>query len=153
ERRQTQPRQLRDGGEQLPHHLAEGGLGWQVGAIRGQIDGGQHDLAVALGEQRARLYADRLERPRSAPPARIGDDGEGAGVVAALRLLQIGPGPGPPLTLSLSRWTRRGNARRGLPYILLLPACGERAGVRGIHVALGPEFGGVVEDEIDLRER
>src|SRR5262249_61152571 len=59
----------------------------------------------------------------------------------------------PPLPLITARYTGRRNARRALRHILSPPASGERAGVRGIRVALGAKFGGVVEDEIDLGER
>src|SRR5205823_520259 len=101
-------------GEQLPDHLAEARPAGQVGAVSGQIDAGQHDLAIAGGEERTRFGDYWVERHRAARPARIGDYAKGAAMVAALLHLQVRPRPKPPLTLPLSPWTGRGKARRGL---------------------------------------
>ena len=102
ERGQPQARQLGHCREQPPNHLAEARPARQIAAIGGQIDAGQHDLAIAGSQQRARRRDQRAERHRPARPARIGDDAEGAAVIAALLHLQIGPRANPPLTLSLS---------------------------------------------------
>ena len=102
ERRKPQTRQLGKNGEQLPDHPAEARSAGQVGAVSGHVDAGQHDLAIAGGEERTRLGDDLLERHRAARPARIGDYAKGAAMVAALLHLQIRPRPKPPLTLPLS---------------------------------------------------
>ena len=102
ERRKPQTRKLGKSGEHLPDHLSQRWFLRQIGAIGSQIDAGQHDLAIAGGEERARLGDDLVERHRAARPARIGDYAKGAAMVAALLHLQVRPRPKPPLTLPLS---------------------------------------------------
>ena len=53
---------------------------------------GQHDLAIAVGDEGAHLLDDRAERGRAIVAPAVGNDAEGAAVVAAVLDLDIGPG-------------------------------------------------------------
>src|SRR5207245_1228210 len=76
--------------EQPARHLTEARRARQIGAIGGQIDTGQHDLAVAGRDETARLIGEETHRHRSARAAREGDDAKGAAMVAALLDLEKG---------------------------------------------------------------
>ena len=56
----------------------------QIGAVAGHVDAGQHDLAEALADQRLDPLDDQPGRHRAAVPAAVGDDAEGAAMVAAI---------------------------------------------------------------------
>ncbi len=71
---------------------AERHLAGQVRAIGGDVDAGQHDLAIAALGERAHLIDDDAGRNRSRIAAAIGNDTEGAAVVAAVLDLDIGAG-------------------------------------------------------------
>ena len=135
ERGEAQPFELGHRGEQSADHLTEAWRPWQIGAIGGQIDPGQHDLAIAGGDKPARLFGDGAHRYRSAGPARVGDDAKGAAVVAALLDLQKGAGS------ALEAVDQMG---RGLIEV-------GRLDPRRV-VALRPQFCAVVEHPVDLRE-
>ena len=62
-----------------------------VGAPAGHVDAGQHHLAIALGGQALDLGHDLAGGGRARIPASIGDDAEGAAVVAAVLHFDIGP--------------------------------------------------------------
>ena len=66
DRGQPQPRQLRHVLEDRLHQRAEPRRARQVGAIAGDIDAGEHDLAIAVARQAA---APRRPRRPSAPSA------------------------------------------------------------------------------------
>ena len=70
--------------------LAERGLARQVLAVGGQVDPGQHDLAVAGVDQAARLLDHLARRHAPARAAAIGNDAERAAVIAAVLHLDEG---------------------------------------------------------------
>src|SRR5580700_3705941 len=147
-RGESEPRQFRHRGEQPARDLPERRPARQVGAIGGQIDPGQHDLARPGRDQRAPLRDDRVERYRAARPPRVGNNAEGAAMIAALLHLQVGTG----LSETLTRL-------RALPSGTLSRGAGEGRGrvsgrwVRSDRVALGAQLRVVVEDEIDFAKR
>ena len=135
ERGEPQALELRHRGEQPADHLPEARPPRQIGAVSGQIDPGQDDLAIAGGDETARLIGDETHRHRAAGPAGIGDDAEGAAMVAALLDLQKGAGP------ALETVDRMG---RGLAEI--------RAASSGLcrEVAARPQLGAVVQHAVDF---
>ena len=68
--------------------VAERGPAGQVGAIGGEIDAGEYNLGEALVRQAPRFLDDRAHRHAARIPAAVGDDAEGAAVVAAVLHLQ-----------------------------------------------------------------
>ena len=100
----------------------------QVGAVGGQVDPGQHDLAAPGRDQSPRLLDDRADRHRPARPARVGDDAEGAAMVAALLHLQIGAGAGVPSPVPRS--PRAPSPASGRGFGSLSPLAGRGIGVR-----------------------
>ena len=56
----------------------------QIGAIAGEVHTGQHDLGMAALNQRPHLIDHRAHRHRARIAAAIGDDAEGAAMVAAV---------------------------------------------------------------------
>ncbi len=91
DRRQPQARQIR--------HAFENGLGesaelrpaFEIGAIRGEIDAGQNHFAKALRREPRGGGDDLLLWHRPRRPAPIGDDAEGAAVIAAGLHAEEGP--------------------------------------------------------------
>ena len=75
--------------DQLPERRRAG----QVGAVAGHVDPGQHDLAEALADQRLDPLDHQPGRHRAAVPAAVGDDAEGAAMVAAVLHLDERPRP------------------------------------------------------------
>ena len=63
----------------------------QVGAVTREIDPGQHDLGMTALDQRADLIDHRAHRHRARIAAAIGDDAEGAAVIAAVLHLHERP--------------------------------------------------------------
>jgi hypothetical protein len=92
DRRQAQARQVGDQLEDAAHQLAQGRLAGQVRAPGGDVDAGQHHLVIALGRQAADLLDHLAGRGRARVSPAIGDDAEGAAVIAAVLDLDIGPG-------------------------------------------------------------
>src|SRR5260370_18907971 len=90
ERGEAQARQVGDQREESPHELAERRLSRQIGAEGGDVDTAQHDLAIAGGDNLARLLDDGAERQRAAVAPAEGYDAEGAAVIAALLHLDEG---------------------------------------------------------------
>src|SRR6202008_1429547 len=72
--------------------LAQRRLAGQVGAPAGDVDAGPHHLAVALGGPPTHLLDHLAGGRRARIPAAVGDDAEGAAVVAAVLHLDIGAG-------------------------------------------------------------
>ena len=66
------------------HQLAEARAARQVGAVGGDVDAGQHDLAIAVAGEPPDLLDHGAHRHRARSAAAIGDDAEGAAVVAAV---------------------------------------------------------------------
>ena len=63
----------------------------QIGAVAGEVDAGQHDLGMAALDQRAHLIDHRAHRHRARIAAAIGNDAEGAAMVAAVLHLHEHP--------------------------------------------------------------
>ena len=70
--------------------LPERHLARQVGAVARDVDAGEHDLGVAGLDQPAHLRHHLAGRHRARRPAAVGDDAEGAAVVAAVLHLHVG---------------------------------------------------------------
>ena len=77
--------------QDLFRQLAEFRGARQIGAVTGEIDAGQHDLGMAALDQLADLVDHRAHRHRARIAAAIGDDAEGAAVVAAVLHLHEHP--------------------------------------------------------------
>ena len=75
------------------HQPAELRRARQVGAIAGHVDAGQHDLGIAVAGQPLDLLDHRAHRHRARIAAAIGDDAEGAAMVAAVLHLDEGARP------------------------------------------------------------
>ena len=84
DRRQPQPLQICDFAQNLPHQAAERRRAGKISAVAGEIDAGQHDLAMAARHQRAHLIDHRRRRQRARRAAAIRNDAEGAAVIAAI---------------------------------------------------------------------
>ncbi len=93
ERGQPQAAQLGDGGQKRTNHLPETWPVRQIGAVSGQVHAGQDDFIRPAGNEVARLGDDRGSRHGSARAAGVGNDTEGAAVVAALLHLKVGARP------------------------------------------------------------
>ena len=65
DRREPQPRELRHMLEDLLHQRAEPGRARQVRAIAGEIDAGEHDLAIAARDEPAHLRHHLAHRHRA----------------------------------------------------------------------------------------
>ena len=83
-RRQPQPVERGEFGQDSGHHRAERRRTWQIMPPAGQIDPGQHGLAGAAFEMARDLVQDCRDRQRAAGPAPLRDDAKGAGVIAAV---------------------------------------------------------------------
>ena len=92
DRGDAQPRQIGHVPEDRLHQLAEARRARQVGAIAGDVDAGQHHFAIAVADQPLHLLDHRAHRHRARRPAAIGDDAEGAAMVAAVLHLDERPG-------------------------------------------------------------
>ena len=89
---EAQPRQLGQLAQQAAHHLAQRRAARQIAAIAADVDAGQHDLPDACLHQPAGLGQDLAHGKAAVVAAAIGDDAEGAAVIAALLDLQEGAG-------------------------------------------------------------
>ena len=76
--------------QDLLHQRAEPGRARKILAIAGEIDAGEDDFAIAARAQRAHLRNHLAHRHRTRIAAAIGDDAEGAAVVAAVLHLHEG---------------------------------------------------------------
>ena len=92
DRGEAEALELRHVPEDRSDQPAEARPAGQVAAIGGDVDAGQHDLAVAVLDQPADLVDHRAHRHRARIAAAIGDDAEGAAVVAAVLDLDEGAG-------------------------------------------------------------
>ena len=92
--------------QQLSHQRAQRGRARQVGAIGGQIHAGQHDLGKAFFDQPPRFRHHRAHRHAARIAPAIGNDAEGAAMVAAILHLQEGAG----LAVEMIHHLRRGFA-------------------------------------------
>ena len=92
DRGEAQARQVGHAFQYAFDQQAERRRAGQVGAIAGDIDARQDDFAIARVHQLARLGHDRARRDGAAVPPAIGDDAEGAAMVAPILHLQKGAG-------------------------------------------------------------
>ena len=90
DRGEPQPLELRHVFQDLLHQRAEPGRARKILAVAGEIDAGEHDLAIAARAQRAHLRHHLAHRHRTRIAAAIRDDAEGAAVVAAVLHLHEG---------------------------------------------------------------
>ncbi len=88
--RQPQARQLGDQLQDPRDELAERRLAGQVRPPARHVHAGQHHLPVALGGEPPHLVHDLARRGRARVAAAVGDDAEGAAVVAAVLHLDVG---------------------------------------------------------------
>ena len=72
------------------HEPAELRAARQVGAVAGEVDARQHDLGIAVAGESLHLLDHRAHRHGARIAAAIGDDAEGAAVVAAVLHLHEG---------------------------------------------------------------
>src|SRR6266571_5473883 len=79
--------------EDLPNQRAELWRARQIGAVAGDIDAGEHNLVVAVGDQAAHVLDRRPDRHRARIAAAKRDDAKGATVVAAVLHLHEGTRP------------------------------------------------------------
>ena len=89
---EAQALELRHMAEDGAHQPAELRAARQVGAPGGDVDAGQHHLGIAVLGQPAHLLDHGAGRHRARIAAAIGDDAEGAAVVAAVLHLDEGAG-------------------------------------------------------------
>ena len=94
DRREPQPRQVRHAGEDRGDEVAEPRRALEVGAPARQVDAGQHHLVEAAVDQPRDLRDHGRRRHAARVAAAVGDDAEGAAVVAAGLHLHIGARPG-----------------------------------------------------------
>ena len=92
DRRQPQPLQLRHVLEDLLDQRAEFWRARQIGAIAGDVDAGQHDLAITVADEPAHVIDHRAHRHRARIAAAIRNDAERAAMVAAVLHLDEGAG-------------------------------------------------------------
>ena len=92
---EAQAPQLGHLGQNAAHQAAQGRPVGQVGAVRRNIDPGQHHLGVAVAGQAAHLFDDGAGGQAAARPTGEGDDAKGAAVIAPL--LHLGESTGPAL--------------------------------------------------------
>ena len=90
DRREPQPLELRHVFEDLLDQRAKLRRARKIGAVAGEIDAGEDDFAIAARAQRAHLRDHLAHRHRTRIAAAIGDDAEGAAVVAAVLHLHEG---------------------------------------------------------------
>ncbi len=90
---EAEPAEAWDAGE-LVEECGEAVLDAEVFAVAGGVLADEGDLLNAAGDELARFGDDRLEAAGTEFSAQIGDDAEGAGVVAALGDLDVGRGFG-----------------------------------------------------------
>src|SRR5215475_1279765 len=95
DRRETQPHELRDMFENLLHQCAELGRTRKIRAIAREIDASENDFAIAARAEAAHLSDHLSHRHRARIAAAIGNDAEGAAVVAAVLHLHEGARPAP----------------------------------------------------------
>src|SRR6266550_616466 len=79
--------------ENLLHQCAELGRTRKIRAIAREIDAGKHDFAIAARAEAAHLSYDLSHRHRARIAAAIGNDAEGAAMVAAVLHLHEGARP------------------------------------------------------------
>ena len=91
DRRDAQPLQLRHMPQDLLRQQAEPRRARQISAVAGEIDAGEHDLGMAALNQGADLIDHRAHRHRARIAAAIGNDTEGAAMVAAILHLHEHP--------------------------------------------------------------
>jgi hypothetical protein len=94
DRGQAQPLEIRHHLQDLGCQGAELRLARQIRAIRRDVDAGQHDFVVAVVDQTFDLIDHNAHRHGPGIAAAIGDDAEGAAVIAAVLDLNKGTGPG-----------------------------------------------------------
>ena len=144
ERGQPQPLELRHQREQAAAQLAERGLPRQIGAEAGDVDAGQHDLAIAGVDQR--VAPARTISPtgtRAVVAAAEGNDAEGAAMIAALLHLDEG---------ARAALETVDEMRRGLASAAMMSPTATRA-ARRRRIALRLQLLVVAEHEIDFRHR
>ncbi len=78
--------------QDLLHQLAEAGRARQIGTIGGEIDACQHEFREPGLDQPARFVDHRAHRHAARVPAAIGNNAEGAAMIAAILHLQEGAG-------------------------------------------------------------
>jgi len=81
---ESQPRELGHMLENLPHQPAQPGRSGQVRSVAGEIDAGEDDFAIAALAQGAHLRHHLPHGHRARIAAPIGNDAEGAAMVAAI---------------------------------------------------------------------
>ena len=91
DRADPQPRQIRHQPQDAHDQIAQARQPRQIGPPAGQIDPGQHDLVEAAPDQPLDLLDHHARRDRPGIAAPIGDDAEGAAMIAAILDLHIGP--------------------------------------------------------------
>ena len=79
--------------QDLANQPSERHVTWQIGAIGGDVDAGQHDLDVASLDQSPDLRHDLAGRHRAGGAAAKRNDAERAAMVAAILYLHVGPRP------------------------------------------------------------
>ena len=95
DRGEPQPRQVRARRRGSPATRSPSrGVALEVGAPARQVDAGQHHLVEAAVDQPADLLDHRGDRHAARVAAAVGDDAEGAAVVAAVLHLHVGARPG-----------------------------------------------------------
>ena len=109
QRRQAQPRQFRHLRQQPAHELAQARPARQIGAVRGDIDPGQHDFLKPALHQRPHLRHDGADRHRAVGPAAKRNDAKRAAVIAALLHLDKGAGAAGELGHQMRRRLARGH--------------------------------------------
>ena len=90
DRGKAQPVEFRYVPQDRAHQPAEARLARQVRSVAGQIDAGQHDLAIAVFGEPLDLVDCRTHRHGARIATAIGDDAERAAVVAAILHLHEG---------------------------------------------------------------
>ena len=90
DRRDAQPLELRHVPQDLPHQRSEPRAAGQVRPVAGDVDAGEHDLAIAVLVQPAHLRDDLAHRHRARIAAAERDDAEGAAMIAAVLDLHEG---------------------------------------------------------------
>src|SRR5579871_4055663 len=75
--------------------LAEAGPAGQIGAVGGDVDAGEHDLAIAVLDEFLDLPDHGAHRHRPRIAAAVGNDAKGAAMVAAV--LHFYEGTSPPV--------------------------------------------------------
>ena len=93
--RQAQALQLGDEFQNLADERAERRRPRKIGAVRRDVDAGQHDLAASARHEAANLRHDLTGRHRARRSAPVRNDAERAAVIAAVLHLHVGAGARP----------------------------------------------------------